>query len=244
MRDASTGRRVNAVGHGMARRVAIPAARRGDCLVRSATGIPSQPESGCHGRAGLIRRGDGIIRFASGNLSQPESGCRGRADVIRRADGIVHFASVGISQRGFTLLEIVLVMALIAITGLLALGVLTGGFDRMLLRSSAKEMTAQLRFARAHAIATGIPQRFEIDPQARTWRSADERAGELSRTLGVHFIGAREVQPAEGVGAIVFFGDGASTGGRVQLSLRDAAWNVDVAWLTGEVTLHRGEVVR
>lgn len=207
---------MNGAGHGMTRWCAIIASRRGDGIVRPATGGGSQREGDCRGRAGDIRRGDGTLRVATGNVP----------------------------QRGFTLLEIVLVMALIAITGILALGVLTGGFDRMLLRSSAKEMTAQLRFARAHAIATGTPQRFEIDPQASTWRSADDRVGELSKKLGVHFIGAREVQPAEGVGAIVFFGDGASTGGRLQLSLRDAAWNVDVAWLTGEVTLHRGEVVR
>lgn len=148
------------------------------------------------------------------------------------------------AQRGFTLLEILLVMALVAIIGVLVLGVVTGGFDRTQLRTSAKELAAQLRFARAHAIATGTPQRFEIDPQARTWRGADDRAGELPRKLDVVFTGAREVQPAQGVGAIVFFGDGASTGGRVQLRLRDAAWNVDVAWLTGEVKLHRAEASR
>ena len=45
-----------------------------------------------------------------------------------------------------------------------------------------------------------------------------------------------------GVGAILFFPDGASTGGRVQHSAKKAAWNVDVAWLTGEVQVRRGEV--
>jgi general secretion pathway protein H len=40
----------------------------------------------------------------------------------------------------------------------------------------------------------------------------------------------------------VFFPDGASTGGRVQLSARNAAMNVDVTWLTGEVRLRRGRV--
>ncbi|HRP73672.1 MAG TPA: GspH/FimT family pseudopilin [Luteimonas sp.] len=153
-------------------------------------------------------------------------------------------AAGGCSQRGFSLLEILLVMALIAATGLLAAGVLTGGFDRMLLRSSAKEVAAQLRFTRAQAIATGTPQRFTIDPAARTWTGAKDRGGQLPESLGVHFIGAREVRPSPGTGAIVFFGDGASTGGRVQLSLRDAAWDINVAWLTGEVTLRRGELVR
>lgn len=158
--------------------------------------------------------------------------------------GVAVAAAAGGRQRGFSLLEILLVVALIAAMGVLAAGVLTGGFDRMALRSGAKEVAAQLRFARAHAIATGTPQRFTIDPAARAWQGANGRSGELPKQLAVHFTGAREVQPAEGIGAIVFFGDGASTGGRVQLVLRDAAWNVDVAWLTGEVTLRRGEVAR
>jgi general secretion pathway protein H len=42
----------------------------------------------------------------------------------------------------------------------------------------------------------------------------------------------------------MFFPDGASTGGRVQLSVKDMAWNIDVAWLTGEVRMKRGEVRR
>lgn len=147
-------------------------------------------------------------------------------------------------QRGFSLLEILLVMALIAATGVLAAGVLGGGFERMALRSSAKELAAQLRFTRAQAIASGTPQRFSIDPAARSWQGANARSGEIPAPLEVHFFGAREVSPAPGVGAIVFFGDGASTGGRVRLSLRDAAWEIEVAWLTGEVSLRRGGAAR
>ena len=49
------------------------------------------------------------------------------------------------------------------LAGLLAAGVLTGGFDRMALRSGAKDMAAQLRFARAHAIASrsDVPSRVQ-----------------------------------------------------------------------------------
>ncbi|GAA4853798.1 type II secretion system protein XpsH [Luteimonas vadosa] len=143
--------------------------------------------------------------------------------------------------RGFSLLEMLLVVVLIAATGLLAAGVLTGGLDRLQLKSSAQEIASQLRFTRAHAIATGSPQSFSIDPAAHTWRAAEERSGEVPERLGITFTGAREVQAREAEGVIVFFGDGASTGGRVRLSFRNAAWNVDVAWLTGEVRLHRAE---
>lgn len=134
-----------------------------------------------------------------------------------------------------------LVVVLIAATGLLAAGVLSGGLDRLQLKSTAQEIASQLRFTRAHAIATGSPQRFSIDPAAHTWQAAADRSGEVPERLGIAFTGAREVQARQGEGAIVFFGDGASTGGRVQISFRGAAWNVDVAWLTGEVSLHRAE---
>lgn len=146
--------------------------------------------------------------------------------------------------RGVSLLEMLLVIALLAIISVLAAGALTGGFAGAQLRSESKQLVAQLRYTRTQAIATGKPQRFTIDPQQRTWTAPNNRHGEIPEKLGIRFTGAREVQPRRGEGAIVFFPDGASTGGRVQLSVKKAAVNIDVAWLTGEVRLRRGEVER
>jgi general secretion pathway protein H len=142
---------------------------------------------------------------------------------------------------GFTLLEVLVVLALIAAASALAAGVLTGGLAGLRLRSSANTVAAQLRFTRAQALATGEAQRFVIDPRAHRWTAPRGHHGDLPPALGVVFIGARETRPSEGEGAIVFFPDGASTGGRVQLSAKRAAWNVDVAWLTGEVKVARTE---
>lgn len=142
---------------------------------------------------------------------------------------------------GFTLIEVLVVLALIAAASALAAGVLTGGLAGMRLRSSAGTIASQLRYTRAQALATGEAQRFVIDPRAHRWTAPRGHHGDLPPTLGVAFIGARETQPSAGEGAIVFFPDGASTGGRVQLSAKRAAWNVDVAWLTGEVKVARAE---
>jgi general secretion pathway protein H len=38
-----------------------------------------------------------------------------------------------------------------------------------------------------------------------------------------------------------FFPEGAATGGRILLKRGDAAWQVDVEWLTGQVTLVRAK---
>jgi general secretion pathway protein H len=144
--------------------------------------------------------------------------------------------------RGVSLLEMLLVIALLAAISVVAAGAMTGGFAGMQLRSEAKRITAQLRYTRTQAIATGQPQRFTIDPQAHTWTAPNNRRGDIPPKLGITFTGAREMQPRRGEGAIVFFPDGASTGGRVQLSMKQAAMNIDVTWLTGEVRLKRGTV--
>ena len=140
---------------------------------------------------------------------------------------------------GFSLLEMLMVLALVAAAGALAATAMSGGIAGLRLRAAAKEVAAQLRYTRAQALATGEAQRFVIDPRAHRWSAPQGHHGVLPATLGIAFIGARETQPSAGEGAIVFFPDGASTGGRVQLSARQAAWNVDVAWLTGEVRVAR-----
>ncbi len=138
-----------------------------------------------------------------------------------------------------SLIEILLVIALIAGMTVLAAAAMGGGFKGMQLRSSAKEIAAQLRYTRTRAIATGQTQRFSIDPRSQAWEAADGRHGEVPGALDIAFVGARQAQAREGVGTILFFSDGASTGGRVRVSRDTAAWDVDVKWLTGEVRMSR-----
>ncbi len=140
---------------------------------------------------------------------------------------------------GFSLLEVLLVVGLIAVTGVLAAAAMSGGFDRIALQSTSKELAAQLRYTRAQAITAGAPQRFTINPDARTWQAPNGRHGTIPEQLDIVFTGAREVQPSAGEGAVVFFADGAATGGRIRIEYRTAAWQIDVAWLTGEVRLTR-----
>jgi general secretion pathway protein H len=142
---------------------------------------------------------------------------------------------------GVSLLEMLLVLVLLAAISAFAAAALGGGFAGVQLRGAAKQVAAQLRFTRTQAIATGRPQQFTIDPRGHAWTAPNDRHGEIPAKLGIRFTGARELQPREGEGAIVFFPDGASTGGRVQLSAKQAVLVVEVAWLTGEVVLRRGE---
>ena len=141
----------------------------------------------------------------------------------------------------FTLIEILVVISLVAGLTVILMMSMNGGMNGMRLRSEARTIASELRRARSQAISTGTVQAFRIVPEDRTWTGAKDRKGEIPKPLIVTFTGVRQVLERDGEGVILFFEDGASTGGRIQLKHERAALNVDVAWLTGEVSLHRGE---
>ena len=160
-----------------------------------------------------------------------------------RIDGAEHIVSRTAAQRGFTLLEIVLVMAIIALASVLAAAAMTGGFKGMQLKASAKEIASNLRYTRTQAIATGKPQRFVIEPAKHAWQAPNAHHGTIPDKLGIEFTGAREARAnaaRQDQGAIEFFPDGAATGGRIRLTAGKSAWDIDVAWLTGQVRLRQG----
>ena len=136
---------------------------------------------------------------------------------------------------GLSLLEMLLVIALIAAIGLITAAGLSRGFAGMQLRSAGKDIANQLRMVRAQAIARGEPQRFVIEPARRRWQGANQRQGDVPTQLQVQFEGAAQLATAPGQGVIEFHPDGGSSGGRIRLQRDGAEWRVDVGWLTGEV---------
>jgi general secretion pathway protein H len=140
------------------------------------------------------------------------------------------------ATRGFTLLEMLVVVVLIAaITGL-AVGVLGIGKSGRELRGAAHALATELRFTRVQAMTTGKSQTLELDLDARSWSAAHKHHGEISKDLQLQFDGVRQEQRSQRSAAIRFFPDGSSTGGRISLRARDSGIRVDVRWLTGEVT--------
>ena len=142
-------------------------------------------------------------------------------------------------EAGFTLVEIIVVLVLVAMVVAIGATAMSRKLPGQRLQQSARELAAQLRFTRAQAIATGKPQLFTLDARSREWRAGDKRNGTLARDIAIVATGARNEQQREGVAAVRFFPEGAATGGRFVLSHGRAAWQVDVQWLTGEVSLVR-----
>lgn len=142
--------------------------------------------------------------------------------------------------RGFSLIEVLVVVALFAIaTGLLAITV-GGGLKGRQLRAGAQEVASQLKYTRAQALVSGQPQLFTLDVETRRWRAADRNEGQLPKSLSVEMVTARQEMTAPKIASIRFFPDGSATGGGVTLSSGQAQWRVMVDWLTGRVRVERG----
>jgi len=143
-----------------------------------------------------------------------------------------------IRDHGVTLLELLIVLMLMALIAGIAIPMFGGGVSSSDLKSAAREVAAGLRFARDQAIAQRAESRLELNLQGRTFRvPPDPRTHRLPERLDLKLYTAQRDLVDEKIGAIRFFPDGGSNGGRVTLASGERKYDVDVDWLTGRVSI-------
>jgi general secretion pathway protein H len=137
---------------------------------------------------------------------------------------------------GFTLLELVCVIAIVAILAAIVVPALPRGTSRARLESFAIETAAMLKADRNTAIRNRVQVVTEVDAPQRTVRSG--ATGRLIRVPDdVAFdavLAARCNQRAAGP-AIQFFASGMSCGGAIALTRLGVGYEIRVNWLTGGV---------
>lgn len=143
------------------------------------------------------------------------------------------------AEKGFTLIELVVVLAIAAL--LLAI-VLPFGLHRRShdeLAGGAREIAAALRMARSRAILANRPASFVVDVENGFYRPPGAGAAHaVPAGSRITLYTAQEEQLDGTTGAIRFFPDGSSTGGGVALSLGAERYDILVDWLTGGVSIH------
>ena len=130
---------------------------------------------------------------------------------------------------GFTLVEILIVLTIVALTAAVVAPTLGAAFGFGQLRGEARAVVSGLREARAQAMTGG--QRVDFQLRGTEWR-----LGETSRKIASRVTISMDVPPA-GAGPdgsfIRFFPDGRSTGGQVHLRRKDRIKTIQVDWITG-----------
>ena len=138
------------------------------------------------------------------------------------------------SDAGFTLIELIFVLAILVLAYGLVAPAISGLFDRPRLDGAVREMVASLREARATAITRYRDIRFSISPDHRSWRF-DGRAGAVDDGVDLSLEIPSEGRRSNDAPSIVFFPDGGSTGGRIVIRSGDNFRTVAVEWLTGQI---------
>ncbi len=143
-----------------------------------------------------------------------------------------------VRQRGFTLLEILVVLVigvlLVALVPPLLSG-LSGGTE---LRGAARQLAAGLRAARNEAITRQHEAVLTLDlAQHRFGVSGDARVVKLPDGVALKFYTAQAELLDGTTGNIRFFPDGSSTGGHLIVSGPKVAYRVNVDWLTGAIAI-------
>jgi general secretion pathway protein H len=143
------------------------------------------------------------------------------------------------AQSGFTLLELLVVLVIAAAGYALVVRFTAGGVSGAELKSAARAVASGLRDARGTAIARQEPAALVLDLERRAFE-VDGRSRALPERLELKLYTARSEIVDDRRGAIRFYPDGSSTGGRVTVASGERSFLVDVDWLTGRVSIKEG----
>jgi general secretion pathway protein H len=106
------------------------------------------------------------------------------------------------------------------------------------LKASARQLAAGLRKARSDAVAHRHDVVVMVDVEGHQFQiSSEQRIYHLPKTVAVKLFTAQSELVNGTTGAIRFFPDGGSTGGRITLSAHERNYGVDINWLTGQVAI-------
>lgn len=150
----------------------------------------------------------------------------------------LHLEPCASRQHGFTLLELTVVL-FVVVLGFSVIGLnLSSGNDSAELKAAARDIASALRFARGQALMSHQETTVAVDLSDNSYTvSGRNQRYQIPNTIDLTVETAQTELTGEGTASIRFFADGSSTGGRVTLERGNAAWKIDINWLTGQTEL-------
>lgn len=137
-----------------------------------------------------------------------------------------------VNQRGFSLLELIVVLSILALAAGLAAPSISRSTDALKLRAEIASFSAVLRHAREQAITTRQAHRVVVEPAAHQVRVY---AGEeVRRTRAIPARWSVDA-PGDASLAVRFEPHGTSTGGHYRIVADNIVWRVTIDAFTGRV---------
>ena len=141
-------------------------------------------------------------------------------------------------EAGFTLIEIICVLAIVGLVAAIALPAFPTGTSRARLEGYALDISALLKGDRNAAIRTRSPVATTLSAQGKFVRSGANGGGvQFPADVGFDAILAQRCGERRVGSTIDFFPSGLSCGGTIALSRQGVGFQVRVNWLTGGVEI-------
>lgn len=137
-------------------------------------------------------------------------------------------------QSGFTLLEMLVVLAVLGLVIGIVVSRGPSGSVVLDLRAQAALITQALRSARGEAIATDRHVAFLLDAPSHRFQVGTHPPSDLAAQMQVSMQAAGT---GPGQARIVFAPDGSATGGRIALEQGRSHLLITVDWLTGRTSV-------
>lgn len=141
------------------------------------------------------------------------------------------------TQAGFTLIELIVVLAIIAIAAAMVAERGAPISPSSQARLAASEVAGALQSARSEALVTNRSVAFTIDTATRRYRWGQQPERSLPDDLQIALLTGQEQLVSKSAGFVRFDPDGGSSGGRVTIAGGDRVWMVGIDWLTGRVSI-------
>jgi len=141
------------------------------------------------------------------------------------------------ASAGFTLFEMLAVLAILGLVAALAIPALRRPPDSLRLEAATRSLASALRLSRAQAITRNTDVVLTVDVDRRIFASSTGLSIELDQEISVEMVFAAPLRRGRAAGAIRFFRDGTASGGDILLTLNKRRARISVSWLTGEARL-------
>jgi general secretion pathway protein H len=141
------------------------------------------------------------------------------------------------SNAGFTLLELIVVLGIVAL-GYASVGVnFSAGNDAMELKAAARDLSSGLRYVRSQAMISHTQTTLNFNLSNNSYSlTGQNKIYEIPENIDVTINTAQD-ELHDGTAHLRFFPDGSSIGGRITLEKNKLSQEININWLTGHVSL-------
>lgn len=145
------------------------------------------------------------------------------------------------SERGFSLIEVVIVLLIVGVGGSLVLPSLDKGFDAFQARRAALGIAATARSLRTRSMKELVPFRLVVSTEKGEYRVFGQESVRLPEGLHVEVKGGELMQ--EGVRHFIFLPNGRMIGGEILVSSREhgTGYTVKLDTVSAKVKVLRSE---